>query len=127
MASSFTDLDVYKKCRAFRKEMSAVVKTHFPSEEKYLLRSQILDASRSVTANLAEGHGRFYYQDTVRFCRIARGSLEESMEHLITAYDENYITSEELKSFKSRYDGCLKLINGYINYLKRTKRGESDT
>ena len=127
MASSFTDLDVYKKCRAFRKEISAVVKTHFPSEEKYLLRSQILDASRSVTANLAEGHGRFYYQDTVRFCRIARGSLEESMEHLITAYDENYITSEELKSFKSRYDDCLKLINGYINYLKRTKRGESDT
>ena len=54
MASSFTDLDVYKKCRAFRKEISAVVKTHFPSEEKYLLRSQILDASRSVTANLAD-------------------------------------------------------------------------
>jgi len=120
MASSFTDLDVYKKSRMFRKEISAMVKTHFPQEEKHRLKAQIINASRSVTANLAEGYGRFYYQDNIRFCRIARGSLEESMEHLITAYDEKYITSEELKEFKLKYDDCLRLLNGYINYLKRT-------
>ena len=120
----FTDLEVYRECRKFRKEISAVVKKHFPAEEKYLLTAQILDASRSITANLAEGHGRFYYQDSVRFCRISRGSLEETLEHLITAFDEGYISSEILKTMKTQCDSCLKLINGYIRYLEKSKRGE---
>ncbi len=93
----FTDLDVYKECRKFRTEISKVVKDNFPPSEKFLLTSQILDASRSVTANIAEGQGRHYYQENVRFCRISKGSLEETLEHLITAYDEKYIERETLK------------------------------
>jgi len=90
------------------------------------LRSQLLDASRSITANIAEGYGRYYYQDNIRFCRIARGSLGESMEHLITAFDEKYITDETLTNIKPLYDSCLKLLNGYIKYLRKSKKGKSD-
>ena len=97
---------------------------HFPKEEKFLLTSQTLDASRSITANIAEGHGRYYFQDNVRFCRISRGSLEETLEHLITAFDEQYISSEILKEEKEHYDTCLKLLNGYIRYLLKNKKGE---
>ena len=121
---SFTDLDAYKACRKFRKSVSVTVKQHFPEKEKYLLTPQVLDSSRSVTANLAEGPGRFYYQDSIKFCRNARGSLEETLEHLITAFDECFITAEVLKDLKAQYDDCLKLINGYIRYLASSKRGE---
>lgn len=121
--NSFTNLDVYKKCRKFRKWISEIVKKYFPPEEKYLLTAQVLDSSRSVTANIAEGHGRFYYQDNIRFCRIARGSLEETLEHLITAFDEKYITSDILKAGKIQQEECLKLINGYMNYLEKSKQG----
>ena len=124
MGRSFTDLEVYQECRKFRKRVSKIVKTYFPNEEKFLLRSQTLDASRSVTANIAEGHGRYYFQDNVRFCRISRGSLEETLEHLITAFDEQYISSEILKEAKEHYDTCLKLLNGYINYLLKNKKKE---
>lgn len=86
----------------------------------------MLDASRSVTANIAEGHGRYYYQDNIRFCRIARGSLEESMEHLITAFDEKYVSGKTLKEIKPLYDSCLRLLNGYIKYLRKSKRGKAD-
>ena len=95
-------------------------------KEQYLLSAQILDASRSVTANIAEGHGRFYYQDNIKFCRNARGSLEETLEHLITAFDEKYIDVELLKKEKDQYEICLKLINGYIRYLRNSKRGKAD-
>ncbi|MCB0561374.1 MAG: four helix bundle protein [Lewinellaceae bacterium] len=44
----------YKACREFRKEVSRIVKVHFPVEEKYLLRAQVLDSSRPVTSNIAE-------------------------------------------------------------------------
>lgn len=127
MGKSFTDLDVYKECRKFRKMISELVKQHFPDTEKFLLRPQILDASRSITANIAEGHGRYYYQDDIKFCRNARGSLEETLEHLITAFDEGYLPQELLKKTKLQYDTCLKLLNGYIRYLGESKRGENET
>ncbi|HFA50206.1 MAG TPA: four helix bundle protein [Bacteroidetes bacterium] len=123
---SFTTLDVYKKCRFFRKEISKLTISHFPKHEKYLLTAQILDSSRSVTANIAEGHGRYYYQDNIKFCRNSRGSLEETLEHLITAFDEKYISKEILKSMKVIYDDCIRLLNGYIRFLKNSKRGDSD-
>jgi four helix bundle protein len=65
--------------------------------------------------------GRFHYQDNVRFCIIARGSLSETLDHLIIAHEANIVTSEVLQSFQLDYDHCLKLLNGYIQYLKRKK------
>jgi four helix bundle protein len=118
---NFTELEVYKECRLFRKEVSDTAKT-FPKEEKYLLTSQILDSSRSITTNIAEGFGRFHFQENIQFCRISRGSLFETLEHLITAFDEKYISSEKISEMKIKHDKCLKLLNGYINYLERAKQ-----
>lgn len=120
---SFTDLEVYKKCRSFRKWVSKITKDFFPKDEKYLLNAQILDSSRSVTANIAEGYGRYYYQDNLRFCRIARGSLEETLDHLIVAFDEKYISSELLKEGKVKQEECLRLLNGYIRHIRTSKKG----
>lgn len=118
---NFTELEVHKECRLFRKEISDLAKM-FPKEERYLLTSQILDASRSITANIAEGFGRFHFQENIQFCRISRGSLFETLEHLITAFDEKYISSEKVLEMKNKHDNCLKLLNGYINYLERAKQ-----
>lgn len=120
----FYDLEVYKKCRNFRKECSSIIKTNFPKDEKYLLTSQFKDASRSITANIAEGHGRGYYQDNLRFCRISRGSLKECLDHLITAFDDEYITREKLKEMKDDYSTCLKSLNSYMKMIKNRKKGD---
>ncbi len=118
---SFTDLEVYKECRALRKSISELVKSNFPTEEKYKLADQIIRSSRRVTACIAEGYGRFHYKENVQYCRMSRGPLTETLEHLITAYDENYITSEIVKEYKAKIDTCLRLLNGYINYLRKDK------
>ena len=59
---SFKDLEAWKKGRVLRGDISALTKT-FPVEEKFKLVDQLIRASRSVTANLAEGYGRFHYQE----------------------------------------------------------------
>jgi len=87
----FYDLPVYKTCRAFRKKISLIARQYFPKSEVYHLKAQVLDSSRSLAANIAEGFGRFHYQENIRFCRQSRGSLTETLEHMITAYDEKYI------------------------------------
>lgn len=115
---SFEDLNLYKKCRSFRIDISVLLKC-FPIEEKYLLVDQMKRASRSITANIAEGHGKFHYLDNIRHCRHARGSINEMLDHLNCALDEKYITTEELRKFKNQIDECLKLLNGYISFLKK--------
>jgi four helix bundle protein len=65
----YKELDCYKKSRELRVYISELVKK-FPTEEKYLLISQIKRSSRSVTANIAEGYGRYTYTDTRNFLSL---------------------------------------------------------
>ena len=119
----FYDLPVYKTCRIFRKKISSVVRKNFPKFEEYHLKAQVLDSSRSITANISEGFGRFHYQENIQFCRQSRGSLDETLEHMITVYDEKYITKDILGEINKDYKECLKQLNGYIKYLKSAKLG----
>ena len=114
-------LEVYISAKAFRKEVVQIANT-FPKEEKFLLVAQIKDSARSISANIAEGYGRFHYQEAIQFCRIARGSLLETYDHLSNALDENYITEIIFSDLKLKQEHLLKMINGYITYLKRRKQ-----
>jgi len=118
MRSDFRDLEVYKIAREFRKEIYELVNI-FPVKEKYLLADQLLRSSRSITANIAEGYGRFHYNDNIRFCRLARGSLYETLEHLIIAYDCNYIDEKLFLRYEEKALTIMKKLNGYISYLKK--------
>jgi len=118
MANNFESLDVWKECRIFRNQISNKAKT-FPIEEKYRLTDQLIRASRSVTANIAEGHGRYHFQENSQFCRQARGSLTETLDHLICAFDEHYISEIQLNEFRTQYEKCIKLLNGYIGFLQK--------
>ena len=116
----YKELECYKEARVLRNFISELVKK-FPVHEKFLLTAQIIDASRSVTTNMAEGYGRYTYTDTRNFFIISRGSLTETMEHLTTAFDEKYITEEELKTGELKCEMVFKLTNGYIGYLDKSK------
>jgi four helix bundle protein len=121
---TFEELDCWKKGAELRRNLSARVK-RFPPEEKYRLADQIIRAARSVTANIAEGFGRFHYQEYAQFCRQSRGSLYELVDHLITAQDDGYISVSELEDFKSKIENCIAVLNGFINYLLRAKSQNS--
>lgn len=127
----YKELECYIQARQLRILISDLAKK-FPAHEKFLLIAQIVDSSRYVTRNIAEGYGRYTYTDTRNFFIIARGSVTETMEHLSTAYDEKYITDDELRSAEEKYEVVFKLINGYIAYLDRSKKqmkktGESNS
>lgn len=121
MGKSFKDLDVWKHGRQLRIEFSTLVKT-FPSDEKYRLVDQMVRASRSVTANIAEGYGRFHYQENVQYCRHSRGSLTELQDHLSVAIDEGFITSKQEEELNDKIEECTRILNGYINFLLKSKK-----
>ena len=114
----FEGLEVYKAARNFRIKITRVAKT-FPQHENYLLRSQIVRSSRSISANIAEGYGRFHYKEFIQFCRQARGSLSETLEHLLCALDDGYLSEEQLSDLRTDVQNLLRLLNGFINYLQK--------
>lgn len=118
---SFKDLEAWKKGRVLRVDISTLTKT-FPVEEKFKLVDQMIRASRSVTANLAEGYGRFHYQENIQFCRVSRGSLTEIQDHITVAQDEGYINEEQARKYDEQVEECIRIINGYINYLIKSKQ-----
>jgi four helix bundle protein len=112
---------VWQECRKFRIEISKTVKL-FPASELFELTRQIKRSSRSVTANISEGYGRYHYQENIQFCRQARGSLEETKDHLYTAFDEEYILEEQLNELFSMHKQCISMLNGYIDWLEKQKK-----
>lgn len=119
----FEQLELWKKVREFKKEVSEEAKK-WPAEEKFKLITQIIRSSRSINALLAEGHGRFTFSDQLHFCIQARGSLSETINHLIDAFDEAYITEERLNYFKEKGKEIERMLNGYIKYLRNQRDSE---
>jgi four helix bundle protein len=119
------DFELYNSARRFRKKTYELIK-QLPPEEKYCLGTQMRRAAVSVTNNIAEGHGRWYYQENIHFCRIARGSVGELIDDYNACLDEHYGTdglSEELKEDARQ---LIARINSYIAYLRRSKQGKSE-
>jgi four helix bundle protein len=117
---TFEDLELYKKAREFRKKIYLLIKK-LPLDEKYNLDPQMRKAIVSITNNIAEGHGRYHYQENIQFCRHSRGSLEEIIDDLNVCLDEGYFHSDHLEELKNNGFDLLKNLNGYIKYLKNMK------
>ena len=62
---NFEELEVYKKAREFRKEVYRLA-NQLPEKEKFNLRPQMMSAARSITNNIAEGFGRYHYQENIQ-------------------------------------------------------------
>ena len=121
----FENPELWRKVRLFKNEIREETR-NFPADEKYRLTDQFIRSSRSINALLSEGHGRFTYADQMHFCVQARGSLSETINHLVDASDENYINEERLNHYKLQAKEIERLLNGYIKYL-RSQRDKEKT
>ncbi len=119
---AFEDLEVYKIAREFRKKIYKLTK-ELPESEKYNLANQMCRAAVSLTNCIAEGHGRFHYQENIQFLRQSRGSLEELIDDINICIDENYEDKEILNKLKEGAYELLKKLNGYVKYLQKCKSG----
>ena len=124
--SGLEKLDVWCKARDFAVRVHKEILPLLPPEEKWSLSQQLRRSSQSILANIAEGHGRFYFQENVRFCYIARGSLEETLSQIVYAYKVNYVPETTYKSFAAEGENLNRLINGYIGFLKKSKQGANE-
>ena len=117
LIKSVFDLDVFNLSYAFAMDIFRLSRS-FPKEEKYSLTDQIVRASRSVAANIAEGWGRRIYENELKKHLVyAMGSLEEAKVWLRFSNDCMYISKE---TYEAMYNNCdtigAKLYKLYDNW-----------
>ena len=116
---SFEKLDVWQNARVLAKNIYIATRS-FPTDEKYGLTQQMRRAALSVCANLAEGTTRITAKDQAHFTTISFSSMMELLNHLIIAFDLDYINEEALRNFRSQIQPLsVKLSNLKKSQLSR--------
>jgi len=116
----FQSLTVYQLATELRREVWKLTQA-FPAQEKFRLSDQIVRSTRKCPAQLAEGHGRYHWQENIQYCRIARASLLETRDHLDVALECSYIDSKYHTEIDNRTERIIQMINGYIRFLQKQK------
>ena len=80
-------------------------------------RTQLSDATSSVTRNVAEGFGRFRPRDNANFVRIAKGLAQEVHSLLIEALSKSYISREDFVRFETAANRAIGTLVSYLTYL----------
>lgn len=121
----FRTLKVWQKANALEQEIGKLVKG-FPKHEQYRLVDQLVRASRSIGANLAEGNTQLFIKKEKVHANIALGSAGEVRSHLITTLQNNYISREEYETLDEKTTEIIKMLYGYINRLNSQANNDTD-
>ena len=103
--------------REYRKDIYRITKS-FPEDERFGLINQLRRAACSVTANIAEGYGRYGFHEAAQFCVVARASLNETLDQLYVALDEGYINKTTFELLYKQGREVERVLNGYITHLR---------
>jgi four helix bundle protein len=99
--------------------------THSDEMIDFKLRSQLVDAAQSVSANIAEGYGRRGINEYLQFLYVGLGSLGETLTRAIGLSRTNQITAEELKNFDELHYEVENRLSRLIEKLEH-KRDDGD-
>lgn len=114
----FEKLSVYKKALEFNREIFEITK-FFPAGLRFSLTSQIIRASISVCANIAEGAGRYSKKESRNFYNIARGSIFEVVSLLDIALMEDFISKKDHNRIYSAGEEISKMLTGLIKFNEK--------
>lgn len=118
MPFDFEQLDAWKLAKEFATRLYQVSKD-LPKHELFGMTSQLRRAAISIPANIAEGAGRHSEKEFIRFIRIARGSLYETMTMVSICSDLGYFSDEIYQSLYKDGNRVGQVINGLARGLKK--------
>lgn len=113
------ELDVYILVQKFSYKIWFIVEK-WPPFPKFGLGRQLTDSSSSISSNLAEGYGRYFFKENIKFCFYSRGSILETKNHLLRAVKRDLINSVTSNELISELKTLHRKLNGYIKFLRKS-------
>ena len=87
--------------------------------EKDTIGKQFVRAIDSISANIAEGYGRFSKKDKIRFYYYALGSVYECVDWNNKCSERNILSQESYIHIKKILDDLPREINYLIKYTNQ--------
>jgi four helix bundle protein len=116
--TKFEDLEIWQEARKLAKEVFILSKeTDLKTEFRF--KEQIKASSGSVMDNIAEGFERDGNLEFRQFLSIAKGSAGETRSQIYRLYDYEYISEEQFKDLKNKYENLSGKIKNFITYLNK--------
>ena len=116
--NDFKDLIIWQKGMIIAEKCYFLTKL-FPKEELYGMVQQIRRSAASIPANIAEGYGRGYKKEYLRFLNIARGSINELETHLILSERVRLCEKQEVEIIISLLREESRMITSLIKKLEK--------
>ena len=115
--NDFKDLRIWQKGMEIAEQCYFITKL-FPQDELYGMVQQIRRSAVSIPANIAEGYGRRYKREYLRFLNIAQGSINELETHLILSKRLKLCPEKEVEMILTLLKQKSKMIISLMNKLE---------
>ncbi|MCU0351353.1 MAG: four helix bundle protein [Flavobacterium sp.] len=116
--TKFEDLEIWQEARKLAKEVFILSKeTDLKTDFRF--KEQIKASSGSVMDNIAEGFERDGNLEFRQFLSVAKGSAGETRSQIYRLYDCEYISEEQFKDLKNKYENLSGKIKNFITYLNK--------
>lgn len=125
-ASAFSRMSDFKKLRVWRKAHALTLNVHriaasIRGSQHAPLRSQMVRAAMSMSANIVEGREQESEREFARFLGYALASTSELEYHCIVARDVRAITDTDFSTTLEELIDVRKMLHGLRSKLSRTK------
>ena len=117
-------MNSHKDLKVWQKSMELVVDVYkstrlFPKEETFGMVSQMRRSAISIPSNIAEGYGRLYDKETIKFLSIALGSASELETQILISIDLGYISVEESEHIKGKIEEIIRMLSSLIRTMNK--------
>lgn len=113
---SHKKLDVYIIAMKLVEEVYRITK-EFPSEERFVLTSQLRRAAISVCSNIAEGSSRKRKPEKRRFLEVSRSSLVEIDTQIKIALVIKYIQKNQIAELEAYLERVFMMLTKMMDKL----------
>ena len=123
---SHKNLIVWQKSMTLVTRIYIVTQT-FPKEELFGITSQMRRAAVSVPSNIAEGYGRIYGKETLKFLSIAQGSASELETQLQICLRLGMAPTSALSDLISLTEEILRMLSALIKTVDMSLDNNTDS
>jgi four helix bundle protein len=116
-SKSYRDLEIYQLSRALAMRIH-FMSLRLPKYEQYEESSQIRKSSKGVSSCIAEGYGRRYKNEFIKFLIYAQASCDETEVHLDFIHESGYLNDNDYDTFVDENEKFGRKINVFMQYVE---------
>lgn len=120
MEYTLEKLKVYQLAELFSDEIWFLVEK-WDYFKKDTIGKQLVRAADSISANIAEGYGRYYYKESKLFYFYSRGSIQETKSWLSKCKRREIIDENKSVELLNNAEKILAMLNSYIRFVARSQ------